>query len=166
MTTCDCTTTSSVSELALRIERIDFSPALRNLLVSASQEIVSGVEPLAELAPPAVSLAIMLLDSWPYVAELLSLNDAAIATECYLSTSRWYPEPLAAVLGYRPRPATAPQETVVAHLMGGATSPRQVMSLRAASPELASSAAVESNPGTVASAALNELKGASGFRVE
>lgn len=136
MNNCNCSPISPIADPALKLEKFDFARVLRTLLTEAAQGSVSGAEPLENLDPPMRSLDRVVLESWPYIAALLSTYDAAIAAESYIPTAVMSLNGFIDILGYQPRPATASQGPVVAHVQKHSVDIGEGATFRAASADL------------------------------
>jgi len=158
MTTCDCTSPDPTGEPILELDRFDFAPVFRKLLSAAGTVAVGGFQPLAVPGLASFALDHALLGAWPYVAEMLSIYDLAVAAESYVRTSSERTNGIIDILGYQPRPAVSAHGTVLAHMAGAQHRELQYISLRSAPTHGVAPQVVELLSIKGASHSLNSLK--------
>jgi len=80
--------------------------------------------------PPVVDLAVMMVEWWAYLADILTFYNERIANEDYLRTAALPETPAALIqlLGYRPRPAIGATGTLAA-LLAQSVRPGQIVQL-------------------------------------
>ena len=156
MPVCNCPS-SSILSTSLGLELRSFAHVLEQVLRIFPPTEVGGVNPLVDHGRGSLGLDRTLIESWPYVSEILSTHDIAFAAECYVSLALVDELYVLGVLGYRAQPATASQGVATALIRRGATLGASTSSFRTTAPDSTSPTVVEAEVTAAGHWALNSL---------
>ena len=136
---CPCDSISStattnlpgLSQIAFRAcDFNDFRRALLTPILTPPEQSLTAWQSGVDSDPSVVDLAVMMVEWWAYLADILTFYNERIANEDYLRTAALpeTPAELIKLLGYRPRPAIGATGTLAA-LVATSVSPGQTVTL-------------------------------------